>query len=157
MLLHFQAVMSSRASMNNRSCNHLAHSWHYLALRHPHKRDEAHPSFRQVSRAPRDCCFSLLVMASLPGLARRVTPARNAWRAGSIRLSSSYTPTHPRVGSLEAMDGNTAAVHVAYAMSETAFIYPISPATSMGDDGRMELRWSSQRLRPTRSRDNHAE
>ena len=36
------------------------------------------------------------------------------------------------MGTLEAMDGNTAAVHVAYAMSETAFIYPISPATSMG-------------------------
>jgi pyruvate-ferredoxin/flavodoxin oxidoreductase len=39
----------------------------------------------------------------------------------------------PLVGTMEAMDGNTAAVHVAYAMSETAFIYPISPATSMGE------------------------
>ena len=52
---------------------------------------------------------------------------------GATRLSTSYTPLKPRVGSLEAMDGNTAAVHVAYSMSETAFIYPISPATSMGE------------------------
>jgi len=52
----------------------------------------------------------------------------------------------PKVGTMEAMDGNTAAVHVAYAMSETAFIYPISPATSMGEtmdswsaDGRKNI------------------
>jgi len=42
---------------------------------------------------------------------------------------------------MQAMDGNTAAVHVAYAMSETAFIYPISPATSMGET--MD-KWSSE-------------
>ena len=56
-----------------------------------------------------------------------------ALRVGAIRLSTSYTPSNPRVGTLEAMDGNTAAVHVAYALSETSFIYPISPATSMGE------------------------
>lgn len=38
-----------------------------------------------------------------------------------------------RVGSVAPMDGNTAASHVAYGLSETAFIYPISPATSMGE------------------------
>ena len=32
-----------------------------------------------------------------------------------------------------AMDGNEAAAYVAYAMSEISFIYPISPATSMGE------------------------
>jgi len=46
----------------------------------------------------------------------------------------------PKVGTTEAMDGNTAAAHVAYAMSETSFIYPISPATSMGE---MMDNWSS--------------
>lgn len=52
--------------------------------------------------------------------------------AGARAFSTTYTPLNPKVGTLEAMDGNTAAVHVAYAMSETSFIYPISPATSMG-------------------------
>ena len=31
------------------------------------------------------------------------------------------------------MDGNTAAAHVAYAMSETAAIYPITPSSTMGE------------------------
>ncbi len=31
------------------------------------------------------------------------------------------------------MDGNMAAAHVAYALSDITFIYPISPATSMGE------------------------
>jgi len=31
------------------------------------------------------------------------------------------------------MDGNSAAAHVAYAMSDVSFIYPISPSTSMGE------------------------
>eukprot|EP01062_Namystynia_karyoxenos_P065528 TRINITY_DN5917_c0_g1_i1.p1 TRINITY_DN5917_c0_g1~~TRINITY_DN5917_c0_g1_i1.p1 ORF type:complete len:2055 (+),score=809.41 TRINITY_DN5917_c0_g1_i1:120-6284(+) len=39
------------------------------------------------------------------------------------------------------MDGNTAAAYVAYAMTETAFIYPISPATSMGE---LMDNWASQ-------------
>jgi len=39
------------------------------------------------------------------------------------------------------MDGNQAASYVAYGMSETSFIYPISPATSMGE--HMD-NWSSQ-------------
>ena len=33
----------------------------------------------------------------------------------------------------ETMDGNTAAAHVAYAFSEVAAIYPITPSTSMGE------------------------
>lgn len=39
------------------------------------------------------------------------------------------------------MEGNEAASHVAYGMSETAFIYPISPATSMGE---YVDKWSAQ-------------
>ena len=31
------------------------------------------------------------------------------------------------------MEGNEAAAHIAYALSENCFIYPISPATSMGE------------------------
>lgn len=31
------------------------------------------------------------------------------------------------------MDGNEAAAYIAYAMSDISFIYPISPATSMGE------------------------
>ncbi|MBW1650422.1 MAG: pyruvate:ferredoxin (flavodoxin) oxidoreductase [Deltaproteobacteria bacterium] len=34
---------------------------------------------------------------------------------------------------LKTIDGNTAAVHVAYAMSEVAAIYPITPSTPMGE------------------------
>jgi len=41
--------------------------------------------------------------------------------------------TETKVGFMQAMEGNMAASHVAYALSETAFIYPISPATSMGE------------------------
>jgi len=39
------------------------------------------------------------------------------------------------------MDGNEAAAYVAYAMSDISFIYPISPATSMGE--HMD-KWASQ-------------
>lgn len=35
--------------------------------------------------------------------------------------------------STRALDGNSAAAHVAYAMSDASFIYPISPSTSMGE------------------------
>lgn len=34
---------------------------------------------------------------------------------------------------LSPMDGNTAAAHVAYHMSESSFLYPITPSTPMGD------------------------
>jgi len=34
---------------------------------------------------------------------------------------------------MKTMDGNTAAAHVAYALSETAAIYPITPSTPMGE------------------------
>jgi pyruvate-ferredoxin/flavodoxin oxidoreductase len=36
-------------------------------------------------------------------------------------------------GTMKTMDGNTATAHVAYAMSETAAIYPITPSSTMGE------------------------
>ena len=36
-------------------------------------------------------------------------------------------------GNIKTMDGNTATAHVAYAMSETAAIYPITPSSGMGE------------------------
>ena len=34
---------------------------------------------------------------------------------------------------MKTMDGNTAAAHVAYAMSDVATLYPITPSSSMGE------------------------
>jgi pyruvate-ferredoxin/flavodoxin oxidoreductase len=34
---------------------------------------------------------------------------------------------------MKTMDGNTAAAHVAYAMSDAAAIYPITPSSPMGE------------------------
>eukprot|EP00823_Brevimastigomonas_motovehiculus_P005654 TRINITY_DN41_c0_g3_i1.p1 TRINITY_DN41_c0_g3~~TRINITY_DN41_c0_g3_i1.p1 ORF type:complete len:1886 (+),score=463.20 TRINITY_DN41_c0_g3_i1:37-5694(+) len=45
-----------------------------------------------------------------------------------VVAESSLLPTHT-----ECLDGNEAAVHVAYAMSDNAFIFPITPATTMGE------------------------
>jgi len=42
---------------------------------------------------------------------------------------------------MKTIDGNTAAVHVAYAMSDVAAIYPITPSTSMGETAD---EWSAQ-------------
>eukprot|EP00931_Biecheleriopsis_adriatica_P069889 TRINITY_DN436_c0_g1_i9.p1 TRINITY_DN436_c0_g1~~TRINITY_DN436_c0_g1_i9.p1 ORF type:complete len:1849 (-),score=485.30 TRINITY_DN436_c0_g1_i9:160-5706(-) len=55
--------------------------------------------------------------------------------AKKIRASRSIDmPTLYHEGKSErAIDGNTAAAHVAYAMSDVSFIYPISPSTSMGE------------------------
>jgi pyruvate-ferredoxin/flavodoxin oxidoreductase len=36
-------------------------------------------------------------------------------------------------GTMKTMDGNTATTHVAYAMSEVAAIYPITPSSNMGE------------------------
>ncbi|MBV5267024.1 MAG: hypothetical protein JZU67_00570, partial [Burkholderiaceae bacterium] len=47
---------------------------------------------------------------------------------------------------MKTIDGNTAAAHVAYAMSDVAAIYPITPSTPMGEiadewsaDGRKNI------------------
>ncbi|MFP4226628.1 MAG: hypothetical protein ACLFRF_07855, partial [Desulfobacterales bacterium] len=42
---------------------------------------------------------------------------------------------------MQTIDGNTAAVHVAYALSDTAAIYPITPSSSMGE---VADEWSAQ-------------
>ncbi|MEF2229986.1 MAG: pyruvate:ferredoxin (flavodoxin) oxidoreductase, partial [Pseudodesulfovibrio sp.] len=42
---------------------------------------------------------------------------------------------------MKTMDGNTAAAHVAYAMSETAAIYPITPSSTMGE---IAEEWAAQ-------------
>ncbi len=42
---------------------------------------------------------------------------------------------------MQTIDGNTAAVHVAYALSDVAAIYPITPSTSMGETAD---EWASQ-------------
>ncbi|MCD6585151.1 MAG: pyruvate:ferredoxin (flavodoxin) oxidoreductase [Desulfobacteraceae bacterium] len=42
---------------------------------------------------------------------------------------------------MKTIDGNTAAVHVAYALSDIAAIYPITPSTSMGETAD---EWSAQ-------------
>ena len=34
---------------------------------------------------------------------------------------------------MKTMDGNTAVTHIAYAMSDTAAIYPITPSSTMGE------------------------
>ncbi|MCF7854858.1 MAG: pyruvate:ferredoxin (flavodoxin) oxidoreductase [Candidatus Pacebacteria bacterium] len=44
-------------------------------------------------------------------------------------------------GKMKSMDGNTAAAHVAYAFSEVAAIYPITPSSPMGE---LADAWSSQ-------------
>jgi len=36
-------------------------------------------------------------------------------------------------GKMMTIDGNTAAAHVAYAMSDVAAIYPITPSSPMGE------------------------
>ena len=37
------------------------------------------------------------------------------------------------------MDGNTAAAHVAYAFTEVASIYPITPSSPMAENGKHGL------------------
>lgn len=49
------------------------------------------------------------------------------------RGSLAIPTLQPEGKSVRALDGNTAAAHVAYAMSDCACIYPISPSTSMGE------------------------
>ena len=39
---------------------------------------------------------------------------------------------------MKTMDGNTATTHIAYALSDVACIYPITPSSAMA-----ELRWTT--------------
>lgn len=47
----------------------------------------------------------------------------------------------PNEGSIACIDGNQAAAHVAYALSDCAFIYPITPSSPMGE---MVDEWAAQ-------------
>ena len=46
-------------------------------------------------------------------------------------MQKNHTSVNRRGRSLKIMDGNTAAAHVAYAYSEAAAIYPITPSSPM--------------------------
>ncbi|TPX60150.1 hypothetical protein PhCBS80983_g02026 [Powellomyces hirtus] len=48
-------------------------------------------------------------------------------------------PSHGRIGTVRQVDGITAAAHVAYALSDLSFIYPVSTA---GDVGRVMQNWA---------------
>lgn len=69
------------------------------------------------------------------GTAGEVRAPRKGTFAGKIRSSRSIDMPmlHSEGKSERALDGNTAAAHVAYSMSDVSFIYPISPSTSMGE------------------------
>jgi pyruvate-ferredoxin/flavodoxin oxidoreductase len=54
----------------------------------------------------------------------------------------------------KAIDGNEATANVAYAMSDVSFIYPITPATPMGEhvdnwanEGRINLLGNTMQVR----------
>ena len=66
------------------------------------------------------------------GLAETTTP-RPAVAAMKEKLSSNQEIAPSGPPKYLVMDGNEAAAYVAYSMSDMSFIYPISPATSMGE------------------------
>ena len=55
-------------------------------------------------------------------------------------MQKNHTSLSRRERSLKIMDGNTAAAHVAYAYSEAAAIYPITPSSPMADGMQREER-----------------
>mmetsp|Transcript_167645 Transcript_167645/g.296840 ORF Transcript_167645/g.296840 Transcript_167645/m.296840 type:complete len:1850 (+) Transcript_167645:144-5693(+) len=82
--------------------------------------------------------FSTAAATEMPAAPAAVAAPRMMKESGvakKIRQSRSIDmPTLGAEGKSErAIDGNTAAAHVAYAMSDVSFIYPISPSTSMGE------------------------
>lgn len=66
------------------------------------------------------------------GLAETTTP-RPQMAAAAAQLKPKTEITLAENQPYVVMDGNEAAAYVAYAMSDISFIYPISPATSMGE------------------------
>ena len=69
------------------------------------------------------CVPELAAVGARPAFAKKIKASR------SVDLPQ----LHHEGKSGRAIDGNTAAAHVAYAMSDVSFIYPISPSTSMGE------------------------
>ena len=57
-----------------------------------------------------------------------------------MSLSNNYSISSKFFAKLVPLDGNAAAAHVAYHMSEASFLYPITPSTPMGDQYD---KWSS--------------
>ncbi len=51
----------------------------------------------------------------------------------SVQDKAGKTPAHPKEKVMQTIDGNTAASHVAYAFSDVAAIYPITPSSPMGE------------------------
>jgi len=58
-------------------------------------------------------------------------PAATAAAADGVPRTREFKPSGKN--KYMVMDGNEAAAYIAYAMSDISFIYPISPATSMGE------------------------
>ena len=74
---------------------------------------------------------TVLRAVSRRGLADTTTPRPQAAAAAAqVKAKEELKPSE---GKYVVMDGNEAAAHVAYSMSDISFIYPISPATSMGE------------------------
>jgi len=76
--------------------------------------------------------FSTVLRAAATGGSRRglaeITPPLSQQASAAIAEAQKAAKQKWQV-----MDGNEAAAYVAYAMSDISFIYPISPATSMGE------------------------
>lgn len=80
-----------------------------------------------------------------------------------LRGSLALPTLHSEGQSVRALDGNTAAAHVAYAFSDVSFIYPISPSTSMGEtvdkygvDGRKNIFGQVVKVRQMQSENGSA-
>lgn len=87
----------------------------------------------RVQKTTRAACVGQVRNKS--AMAAPAAAATGQSKGNKIRASRSIDmPTLSHEGkSQRAIDGNTAAAHVAYAMSDVSFIYPISPSTSMGE------------------------
>lgn len=67
---------------------------------------------------------------SMPPRANAPKPNRTSPSKRDFNSAAAAAQSAPMIP----MDGNAAATHVAYACSEVSFIYPISPATPMGEN-----------------------
>lgn len=81
--------------------------------------------------------FHTVLRASAAGSRRglaEVTPPLSQQATAAIAEAQKRGVLKPSGKSkFQVMDGNEAAAYVAYAMSDISFIYPISPASSMGE------------------------
>lgn len=75
----------------------------------------------------------LKAAAARRGLAETTAPLAQQAAAAAKSDPKSRDVIKPSKPKFMVLDGNEAAAYVAYAMSDISFIYPISPATSMGE------------------------